>query len=122
MSKNQKYPFTDEDLQQFQDKIEEQLDRLRSQLDSLNSQKQDLLEGSTDSVDYDDDSKTDQELLKLNGLIENDMNQIQELEAALLRIENKTYGICTETGNFIRKERLLAAPAATTALPVAQAE
>ncbi len=37
-------------------------------------------------------------------------------EAALLRIENKTYGICTETGDFISKERLMALPEATTCL------
>lgn len=38
---------------------------------------------------------------------------IQSLEAALIRIENKSYGICRETGKLIQKERLLIVPHAT---------
>ena len=38
---------------------------------------------------------------------------IQHLEAALVRIENKTYGVCRETGKLIAKERLRAVPHAT---------
>ncbi len=38
---------------------------------------------------------------------------IQHLQAALVRIENKTYGICRETGKLIGKERLRAVPHAT---------
>lgn len=121
MNQRNDYPFTESDLQEFQNKIEEQLKRLRQQLNDLNARKQDMLDdGVQDQVDYSDDSIIDQELMKLNGLIENDMNQIQELEAALMRIENKTYGICIESGDYIRKERLLAAPAATTCLAVAE--
>jgi DnaK suppressor protein len=38
---------------------------------------------------------------------------IEQLEAALVRIENKTYGICRETGKLIPKERLRAVPHTT---------
>lgn len=38
---------------------------------------------------------------------------IQHLKAALVRIENKTYGICRDTGGLISKERLRAVPHAT---------
>ncbi len=38
---------------------------------------------------------------------------IQHLQAALIRIENKTYGVCRETGKLISKERLRAVPHAT---------
>ena len=38
---------------------------------------------------------------------------IQNLEAALIRIENKTYGICRKTGQLIPKERLRSVPHAT---------
>ena len=38
---------------------------------------------------------------------------IQNLEAALIRIENKTYGVCRETGKLIPKERLMLVPHAT---------
>ena len=41
---------------------------------------------------------------------------IQHLQAALIRIENKTYGICRETGKLIPKERLRAVPHATLSI------
>ena len=41
---------------------------------------------------------------------------IQGLKAALIRIENKTYGICRETGKLIAKERLMAVPHATLSI------
>ncbi len=41
---------------------------------------------------------------------------IQNLKAALVRIENKTYGVCRETGKLIPKERLMAVPHATLSI------
>ncbi len=41
---------------------------------------------------------------------------IQHLQAALVRIENKTYGVCRETGKLIPKERLRAVPHATLSI------
>ncbi len=41
---------------------------------------------------------------------------IKHLEAALIRIENKSYGICRETGKLIPKERLMAVPHATLSI------
>ncbi len=41
---------------------------------------------------------------------------IQSLENALVRIENKTYGICRETGKLISKERLRSVPHATLSM------
>jgi RNA polymerase-binding protein DksA len=46
-------------------------------------------------------------------LAQRQMKFIQHLQAALIRIENKTYGICRETGKLIPKERLRAVPHAT---------
>lgn len=45
---------------------------------------------------------------------------IQGLKAALVRIHNKTYGICRETGKLIPKERLRAVPHATLSIEVKQ--
>ena len=45
---------------------------------------------------------------------------LQHLEAALIRIENKTYGICRETGKLISKERLRAVPHATLCIEAKQ--
>jgi DnaK suppressor protein len=49
-------------------------------------------------------------------LAQRQLKFIQYLQAALVRIENKTYGICRETGNLISKERLRAVPHATLSI------
>jgi RNA polymerase-binding protein DksA len=46
-------------------------------------------------------------------LAQRQLKFIQHLQAALVRIENKTYGICRDTGRLISKERLRAVPHAT---------
>lgn len=49
-------------------------------------------------------------------LAQRQMKFIQHLQAAMVRIENKTYGICRETGKLIPKERLRAVPHATLSI------
>lgn len=53
-------------------------------------------------------------------LAQRQMKFIQHLRAALVRIENKTYGICRETGKLIPKERLKAVPHATLSIDAKQ--
>ena len=49
-------------------------------------------------------------------LAQRQLKFIQHLQAALVRVENKTYGICRETGKLIAKERLRAVPHATLSI------
>lgn len=49
-------------------------------------------------------------------LAQRQLKFIQHLQAAMVRIENKTYGICRETGRLISKERLRAVPHATLSI------
>ena len=53
-------------------------------------------------------------------LAQRQMKFIQNLQAALIRIENKTYGVCRETGKLIPKERLRAVPHATLSIEAKQ--
>jgi RNA polymerase-binding transcription factor DksA len=53
-------------------------------------------------------------------LAQRQMKFIQSLQAALIRIENKTYGVCRETGKLIPKERLRAVPHATLSIEAKQ--
>lgn len=53
-------------------------------------------------------------------LAQRQMKFIQHLRAALVRIENKTYGVCRETGKLIPRERLLAVPHATLSIDAKQ--
>jgi RNA polymerase-binding transcription factor DksA len=54
-------------------------------------------------------------------LAQRQLKFIQGLQAALVRIENKTYGICRETGKLIPPERLRAVPHATLSIEAKQA-
>ncbi len=47
---------------------------------------------------------------------------IKNLQQALVRIENKTYGVCRETGKLIQKERLLLVPHATLSIEAKNAK
>lgn len=53
-----------------------------------------------------------------NRLAQRQQKFIQCLQAALVRIENKTYGICRDTGKLISKDRLKASPVATQIIEV----
>jgi len=55
-------------------------------------------------------------------LAQRQMKFIQNLQAALIRIENKTYGICRETGKLIPKERLRVVPHATLSIEAKQSQ
>ena len=55
-------------------------------------------------------------------LAQRELKFIQGLQAALVRIENKTYGICRETGKLIPVERLRAVPHATLSIEAKQAK
>jgi DnaK suppressor protein len=70
------------------------------------------MEGSTDS-------ETKEETAQLALRQE---KYIKNLQNALVRIENKTYGICRVTGKLIPKERLLSVPHATLSIDAKQAE
>ena len=63
-----------------------------------------------------DDSSTASELDMLYNMANRQRKYIQDLDSALIRIKNKTYGICTVTGELIDKKRLLAVPTTTKSM------
>ena len=67
---------------------------------------------SNTNVDFNESSKHFQQQAKNKQLIRRLQRQSRELKYALERISNKTYGVCTRTGELIREERLLAMPTA----------
>jgi RNA polymerase-binding transcription factor DksA len=64
-------------------------------------------------LEYGSYSSSKEELMQL---AQRQAKFIQGLQAAIIRIENKTYGICRETGKLIAKERLMAVPHATLSI------
>ncbi|MBR4962889.1 MAG: TraR/DksA C4-type zinc finger protein [Muribaculaceae bacterium] len=114
---SEKTRYSDEELEEFKALINEKLEDARNYYNSL---KEAIV--NSDGNDTSDTSPTFKVLEEgastLNKeeagqLAQRQMKFIQHLEAALIRIENKTYGVCRETGKLIPKERLRAVPHAT---------
>ena len=111
-----KVRYSDEELAEFKQLILERLARAHKDLEMLN----DNVSGGDNNAD--DTSPTFKILEEGSNVLSKEENSqlaarqykyIQNLENALIRIENKTYGVCRMTGKLIPKERLRAVPHAT---------
>lgn len=113
----EKVRYSDEELQMFKELITEKLEAAKVEYQQLKS-----AVTHSSSNDTEDTSPTFKVLEEgasalskeeAGQLAQRQFKFIQSLEAALIRIENKTYGICRDTGKLIPKERLLLVPHAT---------
>ena len=115
-----KIRYTDKELQEFKEIIIKKLEEARRDLVLLT-------EAYTTKNDHDtnDTSPTFKVLEEGSNVLSKEENSqlavrqqkfIRDLESALLRIENKTYGICRVTGKLIPKERLKVVPHATMSI------
>ncbi len=110
--------YSDEDLMEFKALIDKKMERAREQLESLQEQILEITENTSDEHggDWVDDSSTSSDIEMLNRMAIRQRQYVRDLENALLRIRNKTYGICTVTGELIDKRRLMAVPTTTKRL------
>ncbi len=112
--------YSDEELEEFKTLILGKLDKARKDYELLKSAI--TQSGSNDTQDTSPTFKVLEEgaatLSKEESgkLAQRQQKFIQHLQGALVRIENKTYGICRETGKLIAKERLKAVPHATLSI------
>lgn len=116
MSENVVNRYSDEELEEFRILIEEKIAEAKKGLEVY------LEAYSNAGNDTIDTSPTFKILEEGNQVLSKEENSrlasrldkyIKNLEAALVRIENKTYGICRVTGKLIPKERLRSVPHAT---------
>jgi len=112
--------YTDAELQEFKELIQQKLDKAREDYEILKA-----AITQSESNDTQDTSPTFKVLEEgaatlskeeAGRLATRQAKFIQHLQGALIRIENKTYGICRETGKLISKERLRAVPHATLSM------
>jgi RNA polymerase-binding transcription factor DksA len=115
MSQNVVNRYSDEDLAEFKALIEGKLEAAKTELRFTKDQVIELNENAGDQQggDYFDDSNTHTELEMLNGMVTRQQQFVNNLENALIRIQNKSYGICTVSGELIEKKRLMLVPHAT---------
>lgn len=113
-----KVRYSDEELEEFRTIINDMLDKARKEYNTL--RRVIMHNGSNDIEDttpsfktVEDDGTYQLAKEEASQLAQRQYKFIQNLEAALVRIENKTYGICRETGKLIPKERLRLVPHAT---------
>ena len=117
---SEKTRYSDEELDEFRAIINEKLQIARQEYENYRA-----AVTNTDGNDTVDTSPTYKVLEEgastlskeeAGRLAQRQMKFIQNLQAALVRIENGTYGICRETGKLIPKERLRAVPHATLSI------
>ncbi len=113
--------YSDEELKEFQTLINRKLEKAREEykilketLNRNNDEGTDATSGGNTKVLEDGAETAEKE--NLSQLAARQQKYITNLENALIRIKNGTYGICTVTGKLISKERLIAVPHTTQSI------
>lgn len=113
--------YSDEELKEFESLINRKLEKAREEfrilkdtLNRNNDEGTDATSGGNTKVLEDGAETAEKE--NLSQLAARQQKYIQNLENALIRIKNGTYGICSVTGKLISKERLIAVPHTTQSI------
>lgn len=115
--------YSDSELLEFKELIQLRLERAKKELSYL----QGLITRKDETGDMDEgrymtmeDGSVSMEREQLSQMASRQITYIDHLEKAMMRIENKTYGICRKTGKLIEKARLRAVPHATLTVEAKQ--
>lgn len=116
--KQEKTRYSDAELAEFKVIIEDMLAKAKSEYSTL---REVIISNGSNDIDdtspsfrtVEDDGANHLSKEEASHMAQRQYKFIQNLEAALARIENKTYGICRATGKLIPKERLKRVPHAT---------
>jgi RNA polymerase-binding transcription factor DksA len=117
---SEKTKYSDAELQEFKTLIEDKIQKARFDLDLLKSSyMNDGNNGTEDTAPtfkaFEEGSETMSKEANTQLAIRQE-KFIRDLKNALIRIENKTYGICRVTGKLINKKRLFLVPHATLSI------
>ena len=114
MSQEEKKRYSEEELQEFEELISQKLEKARTELTYIketlsrrNDSGTDTTSGNTKVLE---DGADTAEKENLSQLAARQQKFISQLDNALIRIKNGTYGVCVDTGKLIPKERLRAVP------------
>ena len=120
MSEIIKNKYSDKELNQFKALIEEKIEKAKKDLKLLKSTYMNDGNNGTDDTSptfkaFEEGSETMSKEANTQLALRQE-KFIRDLKSALIRIENKTYGICRVTGRLIKKERLTLVPHATLSI------
>ena len=115
---SEKTRYSDEELAEFKSIILDMLEKAKQEYNTLrkvvmNNGNNDIEDTTPSFKTVEDDGAMQLSREAASQLAQRQYKFIQNLEAALVRIENKTYGVCRVTGKLIPKERLRLVPHAT---------
>ena len=115
---SEKTRYSDEELAEFKSIILDMLEKAKQEYNTLrkvvmNNGNNDIEDTTPSFKTVEDDGAMQLSREEASQLAQRQYKFIQNLEAALVRIENKTYGVCRVTGKLIPKERLRLVPHAT---------
>jgi RNA polymerase-binding transcription factor DksA len=120
MGQDVKVRYSDKELEEFRTIIEQKIEKAKKDLELLKSSYMNDGNNGTDDTSptfkaFEEGSETMSKEANTQLAIRQE-KFIRDLKNALLRIENKTYGICRVTGKLINKERLKLVPHATLSI------
>jgi RNA polymerase-binding transcription factor DksA len=120
MATDTKVRYSDSDLNEFKELIEAKIEKAKEHLELLKSSYMNDGNNGTDDTAptfkaFEEGSATMSKEANTQLAIRQE-KFIRDLKNAILRIENKTYGVCRVTGKLINKERLKLVPHATLSI------
>ena len=120
MKRGKKSRYTDKELERFKNIIIKKIDKAKQDLDLLRSAYMNDSDNGTDDTSptfkaFEEGSETMSKEANTQLALRQE-KFIRDLKNALIRIENKTYGVCRITGKLIKKKRLMVVPHATLSI------
>ncbi|MGB1449038.1 MAG: TraR/DksA family transcriptional regulator [Flavobacteriaceae bacterium] len=120
MSTVVKNRYSDKDLEEFKRLIEEKIEKAKEDLELLKSSYMNNGNNGTEDTSptfkaFEEGSETMSKEANTQLALRQE-KFIRDLKNALIRIENKTYGVCRVTGKLIQKQRLILVPHATLSI------
>ena len=120
MTKTKKSRYTDKELERFKKLIISKIDQAKQDLELLKSAYMNDSDNGTDDTSptfkaFEEGSETMSKEANTQLALRQE-KFIRDLKNALIRIENKTYGVCRVTGKLIKKKRLMVVPHATLSI------
>ena len=120
MAGRKKNRYTDKELERFKKLIVQKIDQAKQDLDLLKSAYMNDSDNGTDDTSptfkaFEEGSETMSKEANTQLALRQE-KFIRDLKNALIRIENKTYGVCRVTGKLIKKKRLMVVPHATLSI------
>ena len=116
----EKTRYSDEELSEFKDLILKKLELAKADynqlITTLMNRDGNSVEDTSPTYKVMEEGFSTQAKEEISALAARQQKYINNIQAALIRIENKTYGICRITGKLIPKERLRAVPHATLSI------